>query len=95
MVLRKVRENACARIPITWQHFGAESADIRQSIPASLAQNAKKCGLPATEQAQKPGTPRSKFYFLSTNYQPLLIMKVFELIRTQSERGNWQWLGQR
>ena len=39
---------------------------------------AEKCGLAATESAQKPAKARSKSYFLSTNYHALLIMKSFE-----------------
>jgi len=34
-------------------------------------------------KAQKPAKPAAKTYSLSTNYLILLIMKMFELIRTQ------------
>jgi hypothetical protein len=47
----------------------------------------QKCGLTATERRQKPVKQGLKSYFLSTNYLNLLIMMMFELIRTQKREG--------
>src|SRR5262245_38227038 len=81
MVLRKVRENACTRIPITWQYFGAESADIRQSIPASLAQKRQKMWTPCNRTGAKAGQIEAKILF-SINKLPAFAHH--EAVRTDS-----------
>jgi hypothetical protein len=47
----------------------------------------QKCGLTATERRQKPVIQGLKSHFPSTNYLNLLIMMMFELIRTQKREG--------
>jgi len=89
-----VRGNSGHEDSVTCKHFADAKRDIRQPIPKEIAAKLKKCGLAATESRQKPTKARPKSYFLSTNYRTLLIMKMFELIRTQRREG-LQWLRQR
>jgi hypothetical protein len=60
-----------------------DGADIRQWISSQIPAKHKKCGLDATEELKSPQNAPAKSYSLSTNYPILLIMKMFELIRTQ------------